>query len=799
VVRIRDQRWTVTETIPFADAAVIAVVGCDRRNRGQRARYLLPFEPCERLPSVSTTQVVSRRRWRHMATSLLAHTTPAFDSLRAAAFANVVILPYQLEPALALVTGEAARILIADEVGLGKTVQAALIISETLARRADAHVLVLCPAGLREQWRDELSRRFHLAASVLDSAALRRLPLVEGANPWAVHPLILTSLDYIKRPEVIRALEAVVWDLLVVDEAHSISGASDRHDAAASLARRARVVVMLSATPHSGDPAAFARLSSVGDLNESFPLRIFRRTRADVSIPGSRRTRWLRVRLTDAEVQLHRALMAYVRRVWRRPASSGARLAMVILTRRACSSASSLTRTLERRLALLDVLPGQDGQLDLPWPLFPENDDEPGASVGAAGLDDRATERRTIETLLALAHRAAGSESKLRCLTRILRRCREPAIVFTEYRDTLGSLEERMPQFDTCLLHGGLTGVERTRVLREFTSGTRRVLLATDAASEGLNLQQRCRLVIHLEVPWTPTRIEQRVGRVDRIGQQRVVHQLHLVARDTVEETRVAELARRQLQISSSFNRLSGSLPSEHETAGYVIGGDPPPAPSSELPGVFAEKAGERAAAEARRLLTTRQLQPSAFARAATANRPECVTGTDAQFRPFAATRRRAPAALAWWALWLEWTDTDGQLVWETLTGITAGHRWTRHRSRQGIRRLVDASWTQIREEAAGERHRLALLASRAMWASTSMAVAREKAIARDIAQRHARIAADLLQPGLFDRRSERLAAAQRAIVDGALTQCQQRMAELERHRHTTAPALRPAFSLIAW
>jgi superfamily II DNA or RNA helicase len=733
-----------------------------------------------------------------MARSVLAHATPAFDLLRAAAFADVVILPYQLEPALALVSGQAARILIADEVGLGKTVQAALIISETLARRADAHVLVLCPAGLREQWRDELSRRFHLAAAVLDSAAFRRLPLVDGANPWAVHPLILTSMDYIKRPEVIRALEPVVWDLLVVDEAHSIAGASDRHDAAASLARRARAVVMLSATPHSGDPAAFARLSSAGDLNHSFPLRIFRRTRADVSIPGSRRTRWLRVRLTAAEVQLHRALMTYVGRVWRRPASSGARLAMVILTRRACSSAGSLARTLERRLALLDALPGPDGQLDLPWPLFPEGDEEPGAAVGAAGLDDRATERQTIETILVLARRAAGGESKLSCLSRVLRRSSEPAIVFTEYRDTLGSLEERMPQFDTCLLHGGLTAGERARVIRAFTSGARRVLLATDAASEGLNLQQRCRLVIHLEVPWTPTRIEQRVGRVDRIGQQRVVHQLHLVARDTVEETRVAGLARRQLQISSSLNCLSESSPSERETAGYVIGGDPLPVSASVVTTVSTEEAG-RASAEAQRLLAVRQLQQSGLACGVTANSPEWVTGTAAPFRPFVTTRRRAPSAVAWWVLWLEWTDADGQLVWETLAGIKADHRWPQHRPRHGIRRLVDASWTRIREEAADELHRLALLASRSMRASTSLAVAREQAIARDVAQRHARIAADLLQPGLFDRRLERLADAQRAVVDRALAQCKQRMAELDRRCDTTAPAVRPAFSLIAW
>jgi superfamily II DNA or RNA helicase len=770
-------------------------------NRGRRARYLLPFEPLERLPAVDATRVVSRGRWRHLARAVLAETTPAIDSLRAAASADVAILPYQLEPALAVAGGQAARVLIADEVGLGKTIQAALIVAETLARRGDAHVLVLCPAGLREQWQDELSRRFHLAAAILDSTALRRLPIVDRANPWAAHPLILTSTDYIKRPEVIRALEPVVWDLLVIDEAHSIAGASERHDAAALLARRARVVVMLSATPHSGDEAAFARLASVGDLENSFPLRVFRRTRTDVSLSGTRRTRWLRVQPTEAEARMHRALMAYVGRVWRNPASAAARLAMIILTRRACSCASSLARTLERRLALLDTLGEADGQLELPLHLFPELDDEPDADVGAPGLTDRASERRTLEAVLALARIAMASERKMRCLARLLRRSGEPAIVFTEYRDTLGSLQRQLAGFDTCLLHGGLTRAERAGVICEFTAGTRRVLLATDAASEGLNLQQRCRLVIHLEVPWSPTRIEQRVGRIDRIGQSRAVHQVHLVAAGTIEETRVAELVRRQSQIASTFSGLARSSLSDRDAAGYVIGGDPLPSavPPSTSQGVIAGDMGERASAEAARLVSARQLQP-AFARRATADEPKCVAGTFARPRPFVTgTRRASRPALAWWALWLECTDSDGRLVWETLVGVSGSHGWTRQHTRKDIRGRVDASWSRIQKDIAGEHQRIALRLRYSFRASTALGVEREQAIARQIAQRHARIAADLLQPGLFDRRAARQVTAQSEIAEHALAHCHERLAELERHRSATATALHPAFSLIAW
>ncbi len=790
VVRIRDERWTVTETLPYKDATILTVVGCGRANGGSRTRYILPFEPVERLPAISTTRVVSRRRWQHLARNVLARTTPSIDSLRAAATADVAILPYQLEPALAVVGGRAARLLIADEVGLGKTIQAGLIIAETLARRGDAHVLVLCPAGLREQWRAELHRRFHVDPVVLDSSALRGMPIVDGANPWAVHPLILTSMDYIKRPEVIRALEPVVWDLLVVDEAHGIGGPSDRHDAAVLLARRARVMVMLSATPHSGDEATFARLTSVGDLENSFPLRAFRRTRSDVSISAGRRTRWLRVRLTEAEGQMHRALMAYVHRVWRRPASAAARLAMIILTRRACSCASSLAKTLERRLALLDAFPDADGQLDLPLHLFAETDDEPGAEVGAPGLADRSTERRTIDAIRTLAGRAAASESKMRCLERLLSRSREPVIVFTEYRDTLASLQRQLSRFDTCLLHGGLTAAERAGVIHEFTHGQRRVLLATDAASEGLNLQQRCRLVIHLEVPWTPTRIEQRVGRVDRIGQHRVVHQLHLVGRDTIEETRVAQLAQRQSQIASAFDGLSRRVPTDRDTADYVIGGEPPrPMTSSAaVPCITDDDLRDRAAAEADRLVTTRQLEPTAE-----------VADTAASARPFVTCIRRTSSALMWLALWLEYADCDGRLVWETISALSGNHEWTRQGSRRQIRRLIDSSWPQIQRDARIHHQRVAHLVAQSLRMSMALGVARERAIARDITARHARMAADLLQPGLFDRRTERRAAAQREVVDQALAHCHDRLEELERGRSATAAGLRPAFSLIAW
>ena len=166
---------------------------------------------------------------------------PRYDSLQSPLHAAFAILPFQLEPALAVVRGLASRVLIADEVGLGKTVQAGLVISEILMRRPDARVLVVAPAGLREQWQAELGERFGLGSTLLDSPAIAR-QAVQHDNPWSIHGVVITSLDYVKRPEVVRALEGLIWDVLVFDEAHALAGRSDRATVASILAHRARTL-----------------------------------------------------------------------------------------------------------------------------------------------------------------------------------------------------------------------------------------------------------------------------------------------------------------------------------------------------------------------------------------------------------------------------------------------------------------------------------------------------------------------------------------------------------------------------
>ena len=470
------------------------------------------------------------------------------------------LLPHQLEPAMALVRGLGSRLLLADAVGLGKTIQAALVVAELLARGAAERVLILTPAGLRDQWASELAERFDLRATVVDFRAVRRdvATLPVGVNPWSTSPMAIASIDYVKRPEVLRAVMSCRWDVIVVDEAHGMAGDSERHSAVAALAARAAYVLLLTATPHSGDRRAFVSLGNIGSHGDR--LLVFRRTRQAVQLGAGRKVHRLAVGPSGAEVRMHALLAAFTRAVGRERAEGNRDvwLALSVLHKRALSSAYSLAQSVARRLsALASTEEGHLGQIALPLgdPRGELNPiDAPPEWSDAMALGDIGRERELLGALATAARAATARETKISALIRILDRVGEPAIVFTEYRDTLVHLKEGLAR-PVALLHGGLTREERAEALDDFTSGRRSVLLATDAAGEGLNLHHSCRTVINLELPWNPMRLEQRIGRVDRIGQQRTVHAFHLIARGTGEARILdrlrARIARAQEDIGS--------------------------------------------------------------------------------------------------------------------------------------------------------------------------------------------------------------------------------------------------------
>ena len=597
-VLARDEKWEVQGTIAYDECAAVRLSPLRTSGCRTSRTLLAPFDRITPLHRAAEPLVVRRACWNREVVGIAAASRP-FGSLAEAPKARITLLPYQLEPALAMLRHGHTRVLIADDVGMGKTIQAGLVLAELARAQDDFRAIVLAPAGLREQWRQELLDRFLLPSVVCDAAWLTKSTrdLPPEVNPWSLGGIHLASFDLVKRPEVRRSLEDVTWDIAVVDEAHGCTLHTARLTGAHTIASRARRVLLLTATPPDGDPPQLAALRSIGRLGGEPPPVEFRRTPEQVlhGAATPRRSTMLHVRPSPGERRMHHLVEQYTSLVWKeagRRADQAARLAALVLRKRALSSARSLAASVHRRLELLSATPGEPGTtIQLSLPLADEDqldDGVPDTWLGAPGLSDVAHECALLTELQQSAAAACRDESKLRFLLRFIRRAREPVIVFTEYRDTLEHLDRALSGagYVVARLHGGMSPRERIETQAAFERDGS-ILLATDAASEGLNLHRRCRTVVHFELPWTVSRLRQRTGRVDRFGQQRRVHEVLLIARHTAERLVLAPLVRRAQfarQSDATADRLLHTL-SESAVATAVMNRGsielPPPTPDS--------------------------------------------------------------------------------------------------------------------------------------------------------------------------------------------------------------------------
>ena len=582
VVWIRRRRWRVDRA--RRDRHVVRL---DVSARDRRLTFLSPFDRV--LTRVGATP--PRRVRAQEALARLAGLVARTDDLRlpGAAIAAVAdILPHQLEPVMAMLSGR-TRVLVADDVGLGKTVQAGLVIAELLRRDLASRVLVLVPGPLRDQWTDELTLRFGLTCLAGDRVGLDDLARAGavGDNPWRRSGVWLASPDFLKQPHVTGALPVDPWDLVVIDEAHAMCGDSARFEACQAIARRSRRVLLLTATPHDGDAARFERLISLGCLEGGRQdLTAFRRTRASMGPRPPRRVRWHRVTLSDAERRVLDALRGFERIVATRSAQSDqALLLLSVFRKRALSTMSALATSIARRLSWLGE-PGPDTALDWAQPRLgfdDEGDDidraERDGLTAHSGLG-AAQERSWLRRIRTLADEASRQERKVERLVSLLHRTHEPVVVFTEFRDSLDLIQRRLSfSRPVSVLHGGQDAAARRQQLRQFLNGTTSVLLATDVAGQGLNLQSRARWVISLELPWNPARLEQRIGRVDRIGQTRRTHLTLLMARDDAETGMLLRLSARVLAAQRAFGEalLDTVVPPAPEVRAALIFGRPDP------------------------------------------------------------------------------------------------------------------------------------------------------------------------------------------------------------------------------
>src|SRR5262245_8128476 len=779
IVRARGARWVVVDVRAYDTCRLVTLSGLAPPHLGVERRLLEPFDDIASGDDAPTPRIVSSTRFRAAWRALIADHTPP-RSLRHGRLARIHFMAHQLEPAMAILAGRATRLLLADDVGLGKTIQAGLILAELLGRSLVERVLVVTPAGLRDQWTHELSSRFGLGATCADGRVLRRLAttLPIGMNPWSALSMAVVSTDYVKRPEVLPALRSCRWDVIVVDEVHGAVGDSDRRAAVQQLASRASYVLLLTATPHSGDRAAFASLCSLGAVGDD-TLLVFRRSRTDVRLNSRRRVHTIRVRLSIAERMMHAELERYADAV-RAERGNGIALALSVLHKRAYSSPWALQQSVARRLASLEEKEAAAGGQQMALPLEdPDGEltaaDQPPEWPSGLALADGTSDRRLLRALLESSRVTAGSERKIAALRRLLRRAKEPAIVFTEYRDTLLHVCRAIQGVATVIvLHGGMTRDERLAALATFERADRAVLLATDAAGEGLNLQRRCRLVVNLELPWNPMRLEQRIGRVDRIGQTRTVHAFHLVA-DRTGELRILDGLRCRVARAREDAGAADPLDTVEERT---------PAPGSASAGLLISPENQREAwAEVARLQHARAIAGDAVN--VTAGRgPLVIRARRARLRAALGTK----ALLVWR---LSWENTAGSAVESTLIAVTiAGVPKPASPAdvRSTVRELAAALAPAI-ESLASEWRQRSLEAVRGLAAAR---LAREREIlSRIVPEPH-----DRFQPGLFDRRAERRHDLRRAEAAEMKREIANRITLIERT--TVVSSGPPALLLVA-
>jgi hypothetical protein len=373
---------------------------------------------------------------------------------------------------------------------------------------------------------------------------------------------------------------------------------------------------------------------------------------------------------------------------------------------------------------------------------------------------------------------------------RLLTRIREPVLVFTEYRDTLTRLLRVLGDIrgDISILHGGMTPGERSAAQQHFNeSGS--LLLATDAAAEGLNLHQRCRTVVHFELPWSPARLEQRTGRVDRLGQRRIVHEILLVAADTAERLVLAPLVRRAARTASfgSATHVFSAL-SESRIAAAII----EHTPLETAPVAFDDDIIETSSA----VRTTARLEVE---RLSHLRRWNCaVVPTASSGLPvavLAATGKDLPAGCLY-VCTLQLTAANGDPVHSEVVGLHERCLVPRLITTNDVRAF--AADCRRRFEAAQDS-RLTLFRDRIGLVSRSCLRTSEALLAREqiIAEPATSTARQLVQGGLFDRRAVQTQDRQRGREAAFLQEVRQRAQVTEAHRHLTPSLLLHAVLLV--
>ena len=511
---------------------------------------------------------------------------------------GIIPLPHQLHVLNRAMETNNIRYILADEVGLGKTIEAGMIIRELKSRGLVSRILVVCPTGLVTQWASEMQEKFHEKFQVIlpsDYDTIRRL--TDNDDVYGQFDQVISPMDSIKpiekhagwseekvekyNEERIYSIINSGWDLIIIDEAHRVAGSSGevaRYKLGNLLAQASPYLLLLSATPHNGKTEPFLRLIRLLDA-DAFPnaKSIVREQVAPYLIRTEKREAidnngnlLFKNRIThlvtiswdernNLQRELYEMVSSYVSETYNKALRNRKKnmcliFLLIIMQRMVTSSTAAIQQSLERRLSVLKEQRTCVGNLkeeDLDE-LNIEDGVEEAIEAISLDMDLEIEELQQIVSLAKQAqfqNRDAKVEPLIMEIDAILSADRsQKIIIFTEFVATQKYLQELLVNigYSVTILNGGMSIDERNAAMQEFRTSTS-IFISTDAGGEGLNLQF-ANIIINYDLPWNPMKIEQRCGRVDRIGQQRDVHIYNFIVGETVEN-RVREVLEEKLSV----------------------------------------------------------------------------------------------------------------------------------------------------------------------------------------------------------------------------------------------------------
>jgi len=616
LVTLRQRRYVVTGVSPGALHSesnapahhLVDLASVEDEGLGEQLRVVWELEPGRRIIEDSNLPDPARgfeepRRLQALLHAVRWGAVSSADvrALHSPFRSGITLEDYQLDPVARAIQMPRVSLLVADDVGLGKTIEAGLVVQELLLRHRVRSVLVVCPASIQLQWRDQMRDKFGLEFRIVDSELLKELRRRRGlhVNPWSHFPRLITSVDFLKREQPMRLFRELLpppgqpafprrFDLLIVDEAHNVAPAgrgnyaldSQRTEAIRTLAPHFEHKLFLTATPHNGYKESFRSLLELLDDQrfhrgvEPDPrqLKAIMVRRLKRELPArwdgtarfpERRIVSLEVDYTEPERRAHQWLSEYA--ASRREAAaddSASELAtefvLKLLKKRLFSSPAAFLSTLEKhersvrslRKARRSPMPRARAGILRRMVEGVEEDHADDARWEEENADALETSSHLFRELSSEEERLLGqmrrwaeaasarADSKAEQLLAFLKATVRPSgqwghervILFTEYRTTQKWLLDVLQRAGlvegerVLTLYGGMDTEERERIKAAFQASPDesevRILLATDAASEGIDLQNHCHLLVHYEIPWNPNRMEQRNGRIDRHGQR---------------------------------------------------------------------------------------------------------------------------------------------------------------------------------------------------------------------------------------------------------------------------------------